>query len=202
MSARTLHPRKLTLDDIADARAYERERAEFKSRILATKARRRLPLGPFVTVVFENRDTIRHQIQEMARVEKLFTDEAIQDEIDTYNPMIPEPGQLCATLFIELTSDEQMREWLPKLVGIERSLVFRLGDGTEVRAATEAQHESQLTRDEITAAVHYVQFAFTPAEVEILARHGALFVCDHPAYLEEITLSDANIEEFLSDLRP
>ena len=202
MSVNTVNPRKLTLDDIADARAYERERADFKSRVIAMKARRRLPLGTFVTVVFENRETIRHQIQEMARVEKLFTDESIQEEIDIYNPMIPEPGQLCATLFIELTSDDQMREWLPRLVGIERSLVFRLGDGTEVRAVTESQHESQLTRDEITAAVHYVQFSFTADEVETLARHGGVFACDHPAYLEEITLSDANIEEFLSDLRP
>jgi Protein of unknown function (DUF3501) len=193
--------RKLTLDDIADARAYERERAETKARVIAMKARRRLPLGTFVTVVFENRETIRHQIQEMARVEKLFTDEEIQAEIDIYNSMIPDPGQLCATLFIELTSDDQMREWLPRLVGIERALVFRLADGSEVRAVTEAQHESQLTREEITAAVHYVQFAFTPEQVDVLARHGGVFACDHPAYLEEITLSEANIEEFTADLR-
>ena len=198
----TTESRKLTLVDIADARAYERERSETTKRVIAMKARRRLPLGTFVTVVFENRETIRHQIQEMARVEKLFTDEEIQAEIDIYNSMIPEPGQLCATLFIELTSDDQMREWLPRLVGIERSLVFRLADGSEVRSVTEAQHESQLTRDEITAAVHYVQFVFTADQVDLMARHGAVFACDHPAYLEDITLSDANLEEFLSDLRP
>ncbi len=91
--------------------------------------------------MFENRDTMRHQIQEMARVEKLVTDEAIQEELDIYNPMVPEPGQLCATVFIELISDEQMRVWLPKLVGIERSFVFRLMDGSEVRSIAEAQHD-------------------------------------------------------------
>ena len=113
--------RKLTLADIVDVRAYEREREQLRARVIDLKSRRRLSLGHVVTITFENRETMRHQIQEMARVEKLVTDEAIQEELDIYNPMIPEPGQLCATVFIELTSDEQLRLWLPKLVGIERS---------------------------------------------------------------------------------
>ena len=94
----------------------------------------------------------------MARVERIVTDEAIQDELDIYNPLIPEPGQLCATMFIELTSDEQMREWLPKLVGIERSVVFRLADGVRgaLRRHRRAARQSQLTREHVTAAVHYV----------------------------------------------
>ena len=126
--------RKLTFADIADVRAYERERADLRARMIDLKRRRRVALGPFVVVMFENRETVRYQIQEMARVERLTTDEAIQAELDAYNPLIPEPGQLCGTLFIELTSDESMQEWLPKLVGIERSLVLRLADGTVVRA--------------------------------------------------------------------
>ena len=122
--------RKLTIDDIADARAYERERSELRAHVIELKQRRRVSLGTVVTLMFENRDTMRYQIQEMARVERIFTDAGIQDELDVYNPLIPEPGQLCATLFIELTSDDQMREWLSKLVGIEHSVVFRLPDGT------------------------------------------------------------------------
>lgn len=198
----TLTPRKLSLSDIADVRAYERERPEFKSRIMDMKQRRRLALGPFVSVIFENRDTVRYQIQEMARVERLSTDEEIQAEIDTYNPMIPDAGQLCATLFIELTSEEQMREWLSKLVGIEGSLVFRLAGGREVRSITEAQHAGQLTRDYVTAAVHYVQFAFTPDDIAALAEGGALLTCDHPAYREVISLTLDNEIELLTDLRP
>lgn len=198
----TVTPRKLTIDDIADVRAYEREREAFKAKVILMKQRRRLALGPFVSVVFENRDTIRHQIQEMARVERLVSDADIQTEIDIYNPMIPEPGQLCATLFIELTSDEQMREWLPKLVGIESSLVFRLPGGREVRAVTESQHASQLTRETTTAAVHYVQFAFDDTDIEALRDGEVFFACDHPAYREDIELSEANREEFLSDLLP
>ena len=91
------------------------------------KQRRRVGVGPHVTLVFENRDTMRFQVQEMARVERIFTDQGIQEELDVYNPLIPEPGQLCATLFLELTTEEQMREWLPKLVGIERDRLVEVG---------------------------------------------------------------------------
>ncbi|HAS13207.1 MAG TPA: hypothetical protein DCS55_22255, partial [Acidimicrobiaceae bacterium] len=121
--------RKLTLSDIADLREYERERADFRAHVIDLKRRRRVGLGPFVTVLFENRDTIRFQIQEMARVEKLFTDEAIEGELRVYNPLVPEPGELALTLFIELTSELALRDWLPRLVGIEKSLELRIGEG-------------------------------------------------------------------------
>ena len=154
---------KLTLDDIADLRAYERERDAFRDRIIALKRVRRVPVGPIVTLVFENRDTVRFQVQEMARAEKLITDEQIRTELDVYNPLIPEPGQLSATLFVELTSDEQLREWLPKLVGIERAVELRIGSRV-VGCVPEEQHAQQLTREEITASVHYVRFELTPEE--------------------------------------
>src|SRR5215207_6181907 len=120
--------RKLTLDDIADFRAYERERDEFRQKIIDLKRKRRVALGPFVTLLFENRDTIRFQIQEMARAERLFSDEQIETELAIYNPLVPGPGELAATLFIELTSKDQLMEWLPKLVGIERSIELVAGD--------------------------------------------------------------------------
>lgn len=202
MHATTPSRRKLTLDDIADLRAYERERAEFRARVIEIKRRRRVELGTFVTLMFENRDTMRLQIQEMARVEKILTDEGIQEELDAYNPLIPEPGQLCATLFIELTSEEAMREWLPKLVNVERSVVVRLGDGSEVRGVLDKVHESQLTRTEVTAAVHYMTFDFTPQQVEEFARGPVVVAIDHPAYLEDIELMQTTVDELLRDLRP
>lgn len=192
-------PRKLTLDDIADARAYERERDAFRTHVIELKRRRRVHLGTVVTMVFENRDTIRFQIQEMARVERILTDEGIQEELDVYNPLVPERGQLRATLFIELTSDEQMRLWLPKLVGIEQSLLFRLTDGSEVRCTVEAQHASQLTREHVTAAVHYVDFDFTPEQVAAFT-DGVQLVCDHPEYLEVVELSPTTVAELRADL--
>jgi Protein of unknown function (DUF3501) len=195
---------KLTLDDIADLRAYEREREGFRAEIIALKKRRRVHVGTILTLVFENRDTIRFQIQEMARVEKLISDEAIQAELDTYNPLIPDAGQLSATLFLELTSDEQLREWLPKLVRIERSLLLRAGEGdavVEVRAIPEEGHDAQLTREETTASVHYVRWELSPAEVDAVASGPVWLVVDHAAYREEAELSPSTIDELLRDLR-
>jgi hypothetical protein len=195
---------KLALDDIADLRAYERERQDFRSRVIALKKRRRVHLGEVVTVLFENRDTIRFQIQEMARIEKLITDEAIQGELDTYNPLIPAPGQLSATVFLELTSDAELRTWLPKLVGIERSLVLHAGEGgaaIEVRAITEEGHAAQLTREEITSSVHYVRWELSADEVEAVARGPVAIAVDHPAYTHRTVLGEATVAELLVDLR-
>jgi hypothetical protein len=196
--------RKLALADIADLRAYERERGDFRRHIIDLKKRRRVHVGPVATVVFENRDTIRFQIQEMARVEKLITDEAIQGELDTYNPLVPEPGQLRATLFLELTSDEELRTWLPRLVGVERAVALRVGaegGGRLLRAQPEAAHAEQLTREEITASVHYVTWDLTPDEVALVAAGPVALVIDHPEYQEATELGAATVAELLEDLR-
>jgi hypothetical protein len=193
--------RKLTLDDIADARAYEREREQLRAEVLVTKQRRRVSLGTVVTLMFENRETMRYQIQEMARVERTFTDEGIMDELAVYNPLIPEPGELCATLFIELTSDDQLREWLGKLVGIEQSVVFQLSNGDSVRCVVDPQHAAQLTREHVTAAVHYVTFQFTDAQVAAFV-DGVVLAIDHPDYLEAVELLPSTIAELRADLLP
>lgn len=192
---------KLTLDDISDLRAYEREREAFRSHVIALKKRRRVSVGPVVTLVFECRDTVRFQIQEMARVEKIISDEGIQTELDVYNPLIPEPGSLAATLFVELTTTEALREWLPRLVGIEGHVVLRAADGGSVRGAVDPDHDRQLTRDEVTAAVHYVHFSLTPAEVASFAAGPVTLAVDHPRYAHQVTLPDATHQELLSDLR-
>jgi hypothetical protein len=195
---------KLTLDDIDDLRAYERARADFRTDVIALKKRRRIAVGPIVTFLFENRETIRFQIQEMARAEKIFTDDGIQTELDIYNPLIPEPGHLAATMFIELTSDELLREWLPKLVGIESRVAFLLGDGpdaTEVRCTVDPDHEKTLTRDEVTACVHYVHFELTADEVEQFGRGPVRLVVDHPNYAHEAVLDEVNVAELGADLR-
>jgi hypothetical protein len=196
---------KLTLDDIADLRAYERERDEFREHIIALKKKRRIAIGPVVTLVFENRDTIRFQIQEMARAERMLTDEAIQTELDIYNPLVPEAGQLAATLFIELTSPDEMEEWLPKLVGIERSVELHIGDGGDrivVPATPEEAHAAQLTRTELTASVHYVHFVLDDAQAAAFARGPVAVATNHPAYRESTALSAATWSELLMDVVP
>jgi hypothetical protein len=208
VARRSLHPgprvsqlTKLTLDDIADLREYERERETFRAHVIAIKKLRRIGVGPFVTLVFENRDTIRFQIQEMARAERMLTDQAIQTELDTYNSLVPEPGRLAATLFVELTSKDELVEWLPKLVGIERSARLRIGDDV-VAATPETAHQEQLTRDDVTASVHYVWFDLTPAQVSALAAGGpAALEIDHPAYSHSTPLGEATVAALAADAK-
>ena len=191
--------RKLTVDDIVDHRAYERERPEFRARIIDTKRRRRVALGDLVTVVFENTDTMRFQVQEMARAERMLTDEAIAHEVATYNELIPDPGELSATLFVELTSDEALREWLPKLIGIQRAVRFELGDGRSVVPAI-PEDEERLTRDDITTTVHYLKFRFDPHQRAQLAFGPAHLVVDHPGYHASTELGEEQRDELSRDL--
>ena len=195
----------LTLGDIADARAYERERSEFRERIIQLKKIRRVSVGPVVTFVFENRDTIRFQIQEMARAEKLYSDEAIQVELDTYNPLIPGPGQLSATMLIELTSRDEMEHWLPRLVGIETAPRIVIGEGADadvVPANVDPAHAAQLTRQATTASVHYVGFSLDPGQVTRFGVEPVKLGIDHPEYRQETPLSEATKRSLLGDLSP
>ena len=195
--------RQLTLDDISDLRAYERERDAFRGSIIDLKKRRRVPVGRITTFVFENRDTIRFQIQEMARAERMLTDEAIETELAVYNPLIPGPGELSATLFIELTSKDELMAWLPKLVGIETAAELRLGEGDveTVRCEVDPEHEKQLTREEVTASVHYVRFRLSPDQVDRFAAGPVELAVAHPNYAESVVLGDETRAELLGDLR-
>jgi hypothetical protein len=193
--------KKLTIDDIKDLREYERERDAFRSRILALKRMRRIELGPILTIVFENTETMRWQVQEMARAERMMRDDQIAHEVETYNQIIPDAGELSATLLLELTSEPALREWLPRLVGIERSVQVVLPDGTGVRGAPSDEDEARLTRDDTTAAVHFIKFAFTPSEIQMFASGPVHVVIDHPEYDQDVTLSIEQHEALLTDLQ-
>jgi hypothetical protein len=162
-------------------------------------------VGPIVTIVFENRDTIRFQVQEMVRVERMLSDTQVQAELDVYNPLIPEPGELSATLFIELTDEAALRHWLPELVSIERAVELRIGTGPDVavvRSAPETAHAAQLTREEVTASVHYIRFTLPPAQVDRFAAGPVVLAVDHRAYRHEAVLPDDTRTELLHDLLP
>jgi hypothetical protein len=168
--------------------------------MIALKRRRRVGVGPVITVVFENRETVRFQIQEMVRAERIATDAGVQQELDAYNPLIPEPGTLSATLFIELTSEAELREWLPKLAGVERSLQVVVGDET-VAGALDPAHAAQLTREDATASVHYLNWSFTPDQIERFGAAPVALAVDHPAYPFRTVLSDETRAELMVDLR-
>lgn len=179
--------RKLTIDDVPELRAYNKERDELRRRVIALKARRRIAVGPIITFVFENTDTVRWQVCEMVRTERITTEAGVNTEIEIYNDLIPGPGELSATMFVELTSDAELREWLPKLVGIQRAAAFVLPGGSEVRGRD--PDEARLTRDEVTAAVHFLEFGFAPEQVDAFRRGPVRLQIDHPAYRHGVELS-------------
>jgi hypothetical protein len=192
--------RMLTVDDIVDMRAYERERAEFRQHIIELKKTRRVALGPILTVLFENTETMRWQVQEMARAERMLRDEQIAHEVDTYNDLIPEAGQLSGTLFLELTSETELREWLPRLVGIEFHIAVELPDGTRVYGKPSDEDEERLTRPDTTAAVHYLRFEFTPEQVVAFEKGPVLLTVDHAEYTHSTELPAAQHESLAADL--
>jgi hypothetical protein len=190
----------LTLDDILDLRAYERVRGDYRAKVIAMKKNRRVALGPIMTLVFECLDTVRFQVQEMARVEKIISDEAIQTELDIYNRLLPAPGELSATLLIELTTEADLRKWLPELVGIETQVGVAM-DGDVVLSVPEADHAAALSREEITPAVHYLRFGFADEQVEAFRTASEVaLVSEHPAYPARAVLAPAVREELLGDL--
>jgi hypothetical protein len=192
---------ELTLADVLDLRQYERVREAYRAAVIERKRRRRVALGPIMTLVFECVDTVRFQVQEMARVEKILSDEAIQVELDIYNRLLPQVGELSATLFIELTSDGGLREWLPRLVGIETALGVDVG-GEVVPSVPESAHAAALVRDTVTPAVHYLRFGFSGPQVEAFAGGGEVaLVARHPEYEARAILPDEVKEELLGDLR-
>jgi hypothetical protein len=193
--------RKLSVDDIVDVRAYEREREEFRKHIIDLKRSRRIELGPLMSIVFENTDTMRWQVQEMARAEKMLRDEQIAHEVATYNELIPNAGELSATLLLELTSEVAVREWLPRLVGIERTVRLVLPDGSGIPGRTSDEDAARLTREDTTAAVHFLKFAFAPEEIEMFASGPAHIVVEHPEYDQDVALTVEQHAALAADLR-
>ncbi len=188
--------RKLTNGDIKDLREYERERDAFRAEIIATKKRRRLIAGDMLSIVFENTSTMRFQIQEMARAEKMLRDEQIAHEINTYNQLLPGPGELSGTMFIEIDDPAALRSWLPRLVGIEDHVHFAVG--TEQVPAREEDAE-RLTREDVTSAVHYLKFTFSPEQQRAFTDGPVHLVVDHPEYAADVTLTDEQRAELAGD---
>ncbi len=195
--------RALGVDDILDLRAYERVRDDYRRRVIELKRRRRVALGPIVTVVFECLDTVRFQVQEMARAEHIVTDEGVQQELDVYNRLLPGDGELSATLFVELTTERDLRHWLPRLVGVERALAFELGDpvAAVVHSEPEASHAEALTRETVTPAVHYIRFPFSvDAKERFAGGEPVALAVRHPEYEARAVLGAEVRAELCADL--
>jgi hypothetical protein len=164
---------RITPSDIARPEVYARERAERRRTLIPVKRSRRIEVGPFLTFYFENFDTMLAQVQEMLHIEKGGT-EQIAGELETYNPLIPQGRELVATLMIEIDEPNRRAATLLKLAGIEESVYLMVG--TSRIAGTPAEYEDRTTEDGKTSSVHWVRFAFTPAQIAAFKAPGETVV--------------------------
>ena len=172
---------KLTRADLHSLEIYHEKRSELRQQVLAHKANRKVYLGAHAALYFEDRITIQYQIQEMLRVERIFASAAIEDELDAYNPLIPDGDNLKATFMLEYTDADQRRVALTRLRGIENTVWLQIG--TEPRVVAVADEDLGRSDDDKTAAVHFLRFQFTPAMIAACAAGAALGLgIEHPAY--------------------
>lgn len=188
----------LSLAEIKNLHEYELERPEFRARVIEVKKRRRVALGPLMTLVFENRDTVRFQIQEMVRIERIVRPDKVQEEIDAYNDLLPRPGEVSATLFIEVTDPAKVQSTLDGFVGLDEPgrLVLRVGDRTHRAAFAAGQ-----SREDRISAVHYLRFALGEEGRRALERgEKAQLEVQHGDYHAAAPLPPETVEELLADL--
>jgi hypothetical protein len=181
--------KQLVRTDLKDIAEYELERPEFRAHTIEMKKHRRVHLGEHLTLVFENRETVRFQIQEMMRVERIVIDERVQEELDTYNQLLPEANELSATLLIEIADQAHLREILDRYIGIDHGpTTFLVIGGDRVIGEYEGGRSTEIR----VSAVHYVRFKLTAAQAAAFADSGVAvsFAVDHPAYQGDLTVAD------------
>jgi hypothetical protein len=194
---------KITLSDVKNMHEYELIRDDWRKDVIAAKARRRVALGEWITLVFENRLTVLHQVQEMCRVERIVKPEAVQQELDVYNELLPEPGELAATLLIEITDVDRVKDELDKLIGLTSGEHLWLEiDGRRVFA----RFLGGQSREDRIAAVQYVRFPVgSDAAVRAALESGPLPVIlhvAHPHVRASALLPPATRSELARDLSP
>jgi len=188
----------LTPSDIANLHEYELERPDFRSRVIALKSRRRVPVGPMMTLVFENRDTVRFQIQEMLRVERIVQPDKVQHEVDVYNELLPGPGEVAATLFIEITEQPRIQQILDGFVGLDEPGRLALTVGARRYPAIFAPGQS---REDRISAVHYIRFALgEEGRRGLEAGQDAALEVAHGDYRARQVLSSETVGELIRDL--
>ncbi len=192
--------RKISLDDIQGLASYEKVRDDLRRGIIELKKKRRVPVGEQVTLVFENRETVIFQIQEMVRVERITDLDKIREEVETYNSLIPEPGELSATLLLEIEDQSHLREELLKFLGLDEAVFLKIGD----RPSIPARFEEGRSKEDKISAVQYVKFLLEPQLSQALAegQERITLVIDHPHYKAETSLAPETQQSLVEDLMP
>ncbi len=189
----------LDRQDLLSLEQYAEQRADFRDRVMAHKKNRRVNTGPHLSLYFEDRLTIQYQVQEMLRIERIFEADAIQEELDTYNPLIPDGSNLKATAMLEFEDVELRRKRLGELVGVENHIWLQVG-GCQKSFAI-ANEDLERSTDVKTSAVHFLRFELEDPMKEAL-QNGAEFRMgvDHDAYCHETVLEDEVRQSLLHDL--
>ncbi len=176
---------RITRESLMTLEAYAKARKEFRAKVLEHKKPRTVHLGEHLTLLFEDELTIRYQVQEMLRVEKMFEEAGIQDELDAYNPLIPDGSNFKATLLLEYEDVEERKSALQTLKGIEDRVYVQVEGCPRVYAIADEDLERE--NEQKTSAVHFVRFELTPEMVAALKYGVALGVgVDHPAYTAQL----------------
>ena len=195
-----MNMQKLTREDLYSLEQYSDVRAEFRDKVLAHKRDRRLELGTNAALYFEDRMTMQYQVQEMLRIERIFEAEGINDELEAYNPLIPDGSNWKATFMVEFPEVEERRAMLSQLVDIENRVYMQVADFDRVFAV--ADEDLERADEDKTSAVHFLRFELTPAMVQALKDGAALAAgIDHENYQVEIApVSDNTRLSLLGDL--
>ena len=190
----------ITRESLLTLEAYARDRKNFRARVLEHKKARTVHLGEHLTLLFEDELTIRYQVQEMLRIEKIFEEAGIQDELDTYNPLVPDGRNWKVTLLVEYEDVEERKRALARLKGIEDRVWVQVDGQPRVQAIADEDLERE--NDEKTSSVHFVRFELTPAMIAALKSGAGLAIgVDHPEYTATLQpVPDATRTALLADL--
>jgi hypothetical protein len=187
---------RITRDSLMTLEAYSRARSEFRARVMAHKKNRMLHLGEHITLIFEDELTVRYQVQEMLRAERVFEEAGIQDELDAYNPLVPDGSNWKATMMIEYGDPEERQRMLARLIGIEDRVWVQIDGAARVYAIADEDLERE--NSEKTSSVHFLRFELESSMVQALKKGAGLAAgVDHPAYAATVARVDPAMRESL-----
>ena len=191
---------KLTHEDLMTLEAYHKSRPQIRAQAIEMRKLRTVTLGEHLTLIFENEFLMKYQIQEMLRVEKVFTEEGMQDELDAYNPLIPDGSNFKATMMLEYPNEADRKIALSKLVNIEHKMFIQVEGQPRVYAI--ADEDLERSTEHKTSAVHFLRFELsTDMKKALQAGAQMMVVCDHPEYPMHIEhLPEETLASFLTDL--
>ena len=188
----------LTIADLFSLEKYALTRQDFRQQVMTLKKNRQVNLGEHIRLLFENQMTVRYQIQEMLRIEKIFEAVAIQEELDTYNPMIPTGLNLKATMMIEYNKVDDRKKALSKLIGVERSIYIQVGEHKKVYPICNEDLERET--EEKTSSVHFMRFEFTQVMVNDFCNGVKVSIgVEHSYYPQKIILSSQSQDSLKQD---